>query len=108
VSRLKRISRFWPAALALAVVSLVSGYILFLVGISRVVLQAHSCEPGNTKPWCAHQVHATWHTSAGGAMLLLGVLLLFVAILLVAIRFLAKGPPDTSRPDADRKRKVNS
>jgi len=41
VSRLKRISRFWPAALALAVVSLVSGYILFLVGISPVVLQAH-------------------------------------------------------------------
>ena len=93
MSILKSISRFWPAALALAVVSLVSGYILFLVGISPVVLQAHSCEPGSTKPWCAHQVPATWHASAGGGILLLGAVLLLVAVVLVAIRFLAKGPP---------------
>ena len=94
---LKRISRFWPAALALAVVSLMSGYILFVIGIAPLVLQAHSCEPGTSNPRCAQQVHATWHASAGIPIFVFGMFLLLLAVVLVAIRFLAKGPPANRR-----------
>jgi hypothetical protein len=93
VSLLKRISRFWPLALALAVVSLASGYLLFGIGIAPLILQAHHCLHGNTDPTCAEQVQSTWHASAGPAVFMFGVVVLLFALVLVAIRFLAKGPP---------------
>jgi hypothetical protein len=104
---LKRISEYWLRTAAVSVVCLISGYVLFMVGIGPLIMRGmRQCHGPTPDPICAVQPHTTWHAEVGGVVLIVGAVLAVLALVLVVFHLVFKwraveprGAADGTAPD---------
>jgi hypothetical protein len=74
-----KIARLWPLFLAAAVVAFAAGYLVFGIGITPLILQAHHCVNRNADPECVAVPSATWHADVGVVALVASLVLAALA-----------------------------